>query len=92
VSYHIDGGKPSIAISNAQELHVEFAPESAPSNPNVDPFAAHFGHYFAYLDRPSSANFDVVPQKVAETKTATPKVGNSFAAFFPYYSCFLVEI
>ena len=89
---HMDNGKTSLELNKFRELRAEFAPENPPANLNVDAFAVHFGHYFNYLDRPASANFDVVPQRLGETKAATRKVGNSFAAYFPYYECFLVEI
>jgi len=89
---HLDNGKTSLELNQFRELRAEFAPENPPVNSNVDPFAVHFGHYFTYLDRPANANFDVVPQRIGAAKVAVPKVGNSFAAFFPYYECFLVQI
>jgi hypothetical protein len=89
---HMDNGKTLLELKNFRELRAEFAPENPPTNLNVDPFAVHFGHYFTYLDRPATANFEVVPQRIGEVKSSVPKAGNSFAAFYPYYECFLVQI
>jgi hypothetical protein len=89
----LDGGKASIALNTMKEIHAEYSPEAVPnSTNNVDAFAAHFPHYFDYLDRPATANFDVVPKKLGGSSSVTPRVGNNFAMFWPYIACFVVGV
>ena len=86
----LDGGKTSIALNSTKELRLEYSPDAIAASTTTDPFALHFGHYFDYLDRPKTANYDVVPKKLGGSSAALPKVGNSF--FPPIFFCFVVAI
>src|SRR5688572_28702604 len=88
----LDGGKASIALNTMKEIHAEYSPEVLPTSTNADAFAAHFPHYFDYLDRPAAANFDVVPKKLGGSTSVTPRVGTNFAMFWPYIACFVVGV
>src|SRR5207244_5102388 len=71
----LDDGKINIPLDTARELRVEYRPERADS---VDPYADHFNHYFAYVERPAALDFDVVPRKLGASSAPTPKVGHHF--------------
>lgn len=62
----LDGGKNSIALNTMKEVHAEYTPEDASVVAGLDAFTAHFPHYNAYLDRPSNANFDVLPRNLGQ--------------------------
>src|SRR5438093_951330 len=57
----LDNGKMNIALDTARELRLEYSPDRASS---MDPFADHFNHYFAYVERPAALDFNVVPRKL----------------------------
>lgn len=89
----LDGGKTAIPLDAMSELHTEHSPDAPPpSQSEVDPFTAHFHHYFAYLERPAASNFDVIPRKLSGTSSVTPRVGNRYMMFWPYYYCFVVSV
>jgi hypothetical protein len=87
------GDKNTISLNTMREVHAEYAPEDPTAISGVDAFTAHFPHYNAYLDRPSKANFDVLPRNLGPVPQATPNVGNNFAGpFWPYYVCYVVAL
>jgi hypothetical protein len=86
----LDGGKTSIDLSNTKELRLDYGPEPSSVQSTADAFTAHFSHYFAYLDRPVTANYDVVPMKLGGSAAPASKTANSF--FPPYAFCFLIAI
>jgi len=88
----LDGGKTSIAMNSLKEVHAEYSPDAPATKADMDAFTAHFPHYYAYLDRPANANFDVLPKNLGNTSAATPRVGNNFMPFYPYMMCFVVAI
>lgn len=85
-------GKTAVDLSTLKEVHAEFAPEDASVVAGLDAFTAHFPHYNAYLDRPANANFDVLPKNLGTSSSPTPRVGNNFMPFWPYFACFVVGI
>lgn len=89
----LDGGKSAVALNSMKEVHAQYTPDSASSSDvQIDAFAAHFPHYYAYLDRPQGAGFDVVPKKLGGNSSTTPKVGNRYMMYFPYTMCFVVAV
>src|SRR5436309_5948717 len=72
----LEGGKVNIPLDTARELRVQYEPEKIDAG--YDAYADHFGHYFAYVERPAALDFDVVPQKIGGNTAPTPKVGHHF--------------
>jgi hypothetical protein len=82
-----------VTMSTLKEVHAEYSPDAPPSQANADAFAMHFPHYLSYLDRPSSANFDVIPRNLDFRPGATPALGNNFAPVYPpYIPCFVIGV
>ena len=86
----LDNGKLSIPLNGARELHADYSPAEMASNDGG--YAEHFQHYFTYIERPAAADFDVVPKKLGANSSPTPRVGNSFAMYYPWTFCYMVEI
>jgi len=86
----LDNGKTSIPLDGAKELHADYSPADMANNDGG--YAEHFQHYFMYINRPPAADFDVAPKKLGASSTPTPRVGNSFAMYYPYVFCYAVEI
>src|SRR5262245_29367769 len=86
----LDGGKVSIPLAGTRELHADYSPEANAANNTGDVFADHFHHYLMYVDRPPSANFDVVPKKLAGNAASPERVGNSF--YPPFFFCYMVAV
>src|SRR5205823_8493036 len=59
----LDEGKVNIPLETARELRVEYTPEKI--EPGFDPYRDHFGHYFAYVERPAALDFDVIPRRIS---------------------------
>jgi hypothetical protein len=88
----LDGGKTTVALNTMKEIRAEYIPTSAPPA-NVDAFTAHFPHYLEYIDRPASAHFDAIPQKLGGRPSGTtPRVGHHYAMIWPYVMCFVVGV
>src|SRR5436309_7528331 len=85
----LDNGKTNIPLDTARELRVEYSPERPDS---VDPYADHFNHYFAYVERPAALDFDVVPRKLGAGSAPTPKVGHHFMMLDNTAFCFVVAV
>jgi hypothetical protein len=85
----LDDGKVNIPLDTARELRVEYRPERADS---VDPYADHFNHYFAYVERPAALDFAVVPRKLGTSSTSTPKAGHHFMMLDNIAFCFVVAV
>ena len=85
----LDDGKTNIPLDTARELRVEYSPERRDS---VDPYADHFNHYFAYVERPAALDFDVVPRKLGAGSGPAPKVGHHFMMIDNYAFCFAVAV
>lgn len=83
----LDGGKVSIPLETARELRMQYQPDRADE---IDPFAAHFNHYFDYVERPAALDFIAVPKKLSGNSAPTPKAGNRFVDLYSF--CFLVAV
>lgn len=88
----MEGGKAVVAMNTMKEVHTEYAPDAPATQAEIDAFAAHFNHYYDYLDRPAGANFQAVPKKLGGSSAATPKVGNHFAMYYPYVACYVIAL
>jgi len=86
----LEGGKVNIPLDTARELRVQYEPEKIDAG--YDAYADHFGHYFAYVERPAALDFDVVPQKIGGSTAATPKVGHHFMMVDDYAACFIAAV
>jgi len=85
----LDEGKVNIPLETARELRVEYTPEKI--EPGFDPYRDHFGHYFAYVERPAALDFDVIPKRITGSSSTTPKVGHHFMMVDNYASaCYLI--
>jgi hypothetical protein len=84
--------KSVVAMSTMKEVHTEYAPDAPATQAEIDAFAAHFSHYYDYLDRPAGANFQAVPKKLGGTSSPTPHVGNHFAMFYPWTGCYVIAV
>ena len=85
----LENGKMAIPLETTRELRIEYAPEEAG---DMDAYADHFHHYFAYVERPAALDFDVVPKKLSGSSTPTPRVGNNFAAWGSWPYCFVISV
>jgi hypothetical protein len=85
----LDNGRIAIPLDAARELRIEYAPEEAG---NMDAFADHFQHYFAYVERPAALDFDVVPKKLGGNNTPTPRIGNNFMRWGMWPYCFVIAV
>jgi hypothetical protein len=83
----LDGGKVNIPLETAKELRMQYQPERSDE---VDPFAAHFNHYFDYVERPAALDFLAVPKKLGAASSKTPKVGNQFMDILLF--CYMVAV
>ena len=88
----MEGGKPVAAMNTLKEVHTEYAPDAPATQAEIDAFSAHFSHYYAYLDRPTGANFQALPKKLGGSSSPTPHVGNHFAMYYPYFACYVVAL
>jgi len=86
------GGKAEAAMNTMKEVHAEYSPDAPATQEEIDAFAAHFNHYYAYLDRPAGATFQAVPKKLGGNSSTTPHVGNHFAPYWPYTACFVIGV
>jgi len=88
----MEGGKSVIAMNTMKEVHTEYSPDAPATQAEIDAFSTHFSHYYAYLDRPAGANFQAIPKNLSGSSSATSKLGNHFATFFPYYACYVIAV
>jgi hypothetical protein len=88
----MEGGKSVVAMNTMKEVHTEYAPDAPATQAEIDAFAAHFVHYYDYLNQPAGAKFQAVPKKLGGKSSATPHVGNHFARFYPWTPCYVVGI
>jgi hypothetical protein len=88
----MENGKSVVAMNTMKEVHTEYSPDAPVSQAEIDAFAAHFTHYYDYLDRPAGAKFQAVPKIVGGKSSPTPNVGHHFAPFYPYTVCYVVAI
>jgi hypothetical protein len=88
----MEGGKSLVAMNTMKEVHTEYSPDAPATQAEIDAFAAHFTHYYDYLDRPAGAKFQAVPKKLGGKTTSTPHVGNHFAMFYPFMACYVVAV
>jgi hypothetical protein len=82
----LDGGKVNIPLETAQELRMQYQPDRM----DIDPFAAHFNHYFDYVERPAALDFLAVPKKLGGGSSPTPKVGHHFMDIIVF--CYMVAV
>jgi hypothetical protein len=82
----LDNGKVTIPLGTARELRMQYQPERSDE---MDPFAAHFNHYFDYVERPAALDFLAVPKKLGGG-SPTPNVGNRFVDFLLF--CYMVAV
>jgi hypothetical protein len=85
-------GKTTVALNSMKEIHAEYSPDAPATQAEIDAFTAHFPHYFDYLDRPANAKFYAVPKNLGQTPKPAPRVGNSFAPFYPWVACFVIGV
>jgi hypothetical protein len=85
----LDSAKVAIPLETTRELRIEYAPEEAG---DMDAYADHFYHYFAYVERPAALDFDVVPRKLGGSSAPTPRIGNNFAAWGSWPYCFVISV
>ncbi|PYS53401.1 MAG: hypothetical protein DMG13_12810 [Acidobacteria bacterium] len=85
----LDDGKINIPLDTARELRVEYSPERPDS---VDPYADHFNHYFAYVERPAALDFDVVPRKLGAGSAPSPNVGHRFMMTDNIAFCYVIAV
>jgi hypothetical protein len=83
----LDDGKVNIPLETARELRMQYQPDRADE---IDPFAAHFNHYFDYIERPAALDYLAVPKKLGGGNSATPKVGNHFIDLYAF--CYMVAV
>ncbi len=83
----LDGGKVSIPLETARELRMQYQPDRADE---IDPFAAHFNHYFDYVERPAALDFLAVPKKLGGGSSTTPRVGSQFVGELAF--CYMVAV
>jgi hypothetical protein len=83
----LDGGKVNIPLQTARELRMQYQPDRADE---IDPFAAHFNHYFDYVERPAALDYLAVPKKLGGGSSTTPKVGNRFIDLLAF--CYMVAV
>lgn len=83
----LDGGKVSIPLETARELRMQYAPDRTDE---IDPFAAHFNHYFDYVERPAALDFLAVPKKLGGGSSTTPRVGNQLIGELAF--CYMVAV
>jgi hypothetical protein len=88
-SLKLDNGKINIPLELTKELRIEYAPEEAG---DMDAYADHFHHYFAYVERPAALDFDVVPRKLSGSNAPTPRIGNNFMRWGDWPYCFVIAI
>jgi hypothetical protein len=83
----LDGGKVNIPLETARELRMQYQPDRADE---IDPFAAHFNHYFDYVERPAALDFLAVPKKLSAASSTMPRVGNRFIDLWAF--CYMVAV
>jgi hypothetical protein len=88
-SLKLDNGKVAIPFETTRELRIEHAPQEAG---NMDAYADHFHHYFAYVERPAALDFDVVPRKLTGSSAPVPRIGNNFVRWGEWPYCFVIAI
>jgi hypothetical protein len=88
----MEGGKSIVAMDAMKEVHTEYAPDAPATQAEIDAFAAHFNHYYDYLDRPAGAGFQAVPKQLGGNSSPTPHVGNHFAMYWPYTACYVIGV
>jgi hypothetical protein len=82
-----DNGKVQIPLEGARELRMQYQPDRTDE---IDPFAAHFNHYFDYVERPAALDFIAVPKKLGGHSAPTPKAGHHFVDMILF--CYLVAV
>ena len=83
----LDNGKVNIPLETARELRMQYQPDRTDE---IDPFAAHFNHYFDYVERPAALDFLAVPKKLGGGSSVTPKVGHQFIDMMLF--CYMVAV
>jgi hypothetical protein len=87
-----EGGKSMVAMNTMKEVHTEYAPDAPATQAEIDSFAAHFNHYYSYLDRPAGASFQAIPKNLSGKSSPMPHVGNHFAMYYPWVACFVIAV
>lgn len=88
----MENGTSVVAMNAMKEVHTEYSPDAPATQAEIDAFAAHFVHYYDYLDRPAGANFQAVPKKLGGKSSPAPHVGNHFARFYPWVACYVIAV
>jgi hypothetical protein len=88
----VEGGKSLVAMNTMKEVHTEYSPDAPATQAEIDAFAAHFTHYYDYLDRPADAKFQAVPKKLGGNSAPVPNVGHHFARMWPYTACYVIAV
>jgi len=83
----LDGGKVNIPLATTRELRMQYQPDRADE---IDPFAAHFNHYFDYVERPAALDFVAVPKKLGGGSSTMPRTGNQFVDLLLF--CYMVAV
>jgi hypothetical protein len=74
-SLHFNGLKREMDAADVKEIWIEQVPKDMSTS---DVYPDHFHHYFHYIARAASHNFDVEPRKVSGAISRSPRVGQSF--------------
>ena len=74
-SLHFNGLKREIDAAAVKEIWIEQVPKDMGT---ADIYPDHFHHYFHYIARAASQNFDVEPRRVSGAISRSPRVGQSF--------------
>jgi hypothetical protein len=61
--------------AEVKEIWIEQVPKDMST---ADFYPDHFHHYFHYIARAASQNFDVEPRKLSGAISRSPRVGQSF--------------
>jgi len=88
----MEGAKSVVAMNTLKEVQAEYSPDAPANQAEIDAFAAHFPHYYDYLDRPVGASFMAVPKKLGDKLSSTRQVGHHFARIFPWVPCFVIAV
>jgi hypothetical protein len=82
-----------VKMNTLKEVRAEYSPDAPPPEAEMDAFTAHFPHYLPYLNRPATANFDVIPRNLdPRSSVPAPRIGNNFLPLWPYTVCFVIGV
>ncbi len=74
-SLYFNGLKREVNAAEVKEIWIEQVPKDMST---ADVYPDHFHHYFHYIARAASQNFDVEPRKVSGAISRSPRLGQSF--------------